>query len=488
MKMYMLFFLLLVSFSLSTVYSQSLRAMSMAGITLSLKDSDNSFDPYDMSGNISFLFLDETTSWLKISPSLNSNWGDYKRPFDAEKVNLYGLNFSGLKTLGSDGTFIGTVSYLYDSRINVSHSVRYNTYQGSAFFINDSTNGNIRYNGPAVKFGYSFELLSDLYLGASGGYKILNGLKEIYSQTSTVLRDVDGSIGITYKLFDSAFLSGSYSAYNTQESLTTELPNPVDDEIYNFHGDTYNLTNRGNPWLEKIKEIGNSWSSQFYFKPDEKSEAGLNFVYSNSNQKVFFQRTVDGNSVLENEDGYSYFNDYLIEIKGRYDLTSNLTLGLKGSWLYNSSWSKISAQELLIWDWNTNIAGAGLGASYSISPSLLLSVEYNYSHAKADSSKYIDYHFSNVTSNDHIFRLGAEYEIFSKVFLRGGGGYGIIGNDIIYGGTNIKYGLVTFGLGFNLFESFSIDVLLDYNNYKPRQLDYSHSFFNGLITLKLFNI
>jgi opacity protein-like surface antigen len=460
----------------------------MAGITIPLKDSDNSLDPYDMSGNISYLFLDETTSWLKISPSLNSDWGDYKRPLDAEKVNLYGLNFTGLKTLGTDGTFIGSVSYLYDSRINVHHSVRYNTYQGSAFFINDSTTGNIRYNGPTVKFGYSFELFSGLYLGASGGYKILNGLKEIYSQTSTVLRDVDGSLGITYKLFNSAFLSAGYSAYNTQESLTIELPDPIDDEIYNYHGDNYNLTNRGNPWLEKIKERGNSWSSQFYFKPNDKSEAGFNFVYSNSNQKVLFQRTVDGNTVLENEDGYSYFNDYLLEFKGRYDLTSDLTVGLKGSWLYNRSWSKISAQELLIWDWNTKTAEAGFGASYNISPSLLFTFEYNYSHVNADSSKYIDYHFTSISSNDHIFRIGAEYEIFNKVFLRSGGGYGIIGNDIIYGGSNIKYGLFTFGLGFNLFESFSIDFLIDYNNYKPKQFDYSHSFFNGMITLKLFNI
>jgi len=191
---------------------------------------------------------------------------------------------------------------------------------------------------------------------------------------------------------------------------------------------------------------------------------------------------------LEYEDGFSNFNDYRVEFKGRYDLTSNLTVGLKGSYLYDHSWSKLSSQELLIWDWNIKSAGAGIGASYNISPAFLVTFEYNYSHVNADSSKYIDNRFTTVSSNDHIFRIGGEYEIFTKVFLRGGGGYGTIGKDIVYGGSNIKYALATFGLGFNLYDSFRIDFLVDYNNYKPKQLDYSHSFFDGLITIKLFNI
>jgi opacity protein-like surface antigen len=488
MKMKLIITVLFLGFLFSMSYPQSLRTMSMAGITIPLKDEDNSCNPYDFGGNISYLYLDDTTSWLKINPSLNSNWGDYKRPYDADNVNLYGLNFTGLKTLGSQGTFIGSVSYIYDSRIKVNHSVRYNTYEGDAFFINDSTSGNILYNGSAVNFGYSFELLPDLYLGASVGYKILNGLKAIFSETSAVIRNVDGSAGITYKLFDSGYLSAGLSAYNYQESLTITLFDPVDDQIFNYHGDIYHLTKTGMGMSQKIKEKGLSWNSQLYVQPDNNSEAGLNFVFSNSDQKVSFPSTVNGNSVLEYEDGFSNFNDYLVEFKGRYDLTSNLTIGLKGSYLYDHSWSKLSSQELLIWDWNIKSAGAGIGASYNISPAFLVTFEYNYSHVNADSSKYIDDRFTKVSSNDHIFRIGGEYEIFTKVFLRGGGGYGTIGKDIVYGGSNIKYALATFGLGFNLYDSFRIDFLVDYNNYKPKQLDYSHSFFDGLITLKLFNI
>jgi hypothetical protein len=488
MKINLIIFILFLGLFVSTVYTQSLRTLSMAGISIPLKDVDNSCDPYDFGGNVSYLYLDETISWLKINPSLNSNWGDYKRPFDAETVNLFGLNFTGLKTLGTQGTFIGSVSYIYDSRINVNHSVKYNTYQGDAFFINDSTSGNIRYNGPAVNFGYSFELLPDLYLGASAGYKILDGLKAIFSQTSSVIRNVDGSAGITYKLFDSAFLSGGVSAFDYQESLTIALADPVDDQIFNYHGDTYHLTKTGNGISEKIKEKGLSWNSQFYIRPDQNSEAGINFVFSNSDHKVLFPSTVNGNTVLEYVDGYSYFNDYLVEFKGRYDLASDLTVGLKGSYLYNHSWSKLPYQDLLIWEWNIKSAGAGIGAAYNISPEFIITAEYNYSHVIADSSKYIDARFTSVSSNDHFIRIGGEYEILDKVFLRAGGGYGSIGNDIVYGGSRIKYVLATFGLGINLFESFSLDLLLDYNNYKPKQLNYAHSFFDGFITLKLFDI
>lgn len=477
---------LLLGFLFSISYPQSLRTMSMAGISIPIKDVDNSCDPYDFGGNISYLYLDETISWLKINPSFNSNWGNYKRPYDADQVNLYGLNFTGLKTLGTAGTFIGSVSYIYDSRINVNHSVKYNTYQGDPFFINDTTSGNIRYNGPAVNFGYSFELFPDIYLGASVGYKILNGLKAIFSQTSSELRDVDGSVGVTYKLFKSAFLSAGFSTYNYQETLTSELTDPVDDEIFNYHGDTYFITHVGNPISEKLKEQGYSLNSQFYFNPDNKSEAGLNFVYSKNYQKVLLQESVNGNYFLEVQDGYSCFQNYLVEFKGRYDLNTDLTIGLNGSYVYNNCWS--TSQDLLLWNWNTKTAGAGLGATYNFNSLFLVSVEYNYSHVTADSSKYIDNHFALVSSNDHIFRIGGEYEIFNEVYLRGGAGYGIIGKDIVYGGDNIKYALATFGVGFNLFNSFSIDFLLDYNNYKPKQLNYSHSFFDGMITFKLFNI
>ncbi|MDR3610309.1 MAG: hypothetical protein P4L27_07105 [Ignavibacteriaceae bacterium] len=488
MKLNLLIIVLLLSVCFSASYSQSLRTMSMAGITIPLKDVDNSCNPWDMGGNISYLYLDETTSWLKINPSVNSNWGDYKRPYDGSEANLYGLNFTGLKTLGTEGTFIGSVSYIYDSRLNVNRSVKYNTYQGDAFFINDSTSGNMRYNGPAVNFGYSFELIPDLYLGATGGYKILNGLKSVYSFTSSVLRNIDGSVGVTYRLFDEAFISAGLSSFNYQETFTIELPWNMDDQILNYHGDTYFLSKLGNPIAEKIKERGNSLNSQFYIKPDKNSEAGLNFVYSNSNEKVLFQSTVDGNSVLENEDGYADFKNYLVEFKGRYDLTQDLTIGIKGSWEYNRSWSKLSSLELLLWDWNTHTSGAGIGATYNITPAFLVTLEYNYSHVTADSSKYVDNHFNSLSSDDHILRLGGEYEIFNKIFLRGGGGYGLIGKDIIYGGSNIKYAIGTFGIGFNPFESFKIDILVDYNNYKPKLLNYSHSFFDGLISLKLFNI
>jgi hypothetical protein len=469
-------------------HSQNLRTMSMAGITVPIKDQYNTCDPYDLGGNISFLYLHDTVSWLKINPSLNSDWGDYKRPFDAENVNLYGLNFTGVKTLGTKGTFIGSVSYVYDSRINVGHSVRYDTYRGDAFFINDSTTGTVHFNGPIVNFGYSLELIPDLYFGATAGYKIFNGLKDIFSMTSSVIRDVSGTAGLTYMLFDKAYLSAGVGGFNYQESLTIQLTDPVDDEIFNYHGDTYHLTKLGNGMTQKIKAKGYDWNSQFYIHPDNASEVGVNFVYSNSNQKVVFPSTVNGNSVLEYEDGFSYFNDYLFELKGRYDLTNNLTVGAKISSLYNHGWSKLSFQELTVWDWKVRSNGASLGAAYTVSPKLLLSLEYNFASVNADSSKYIDNHFTSITSGDHIIRLGAEYEIFDRIFVRGGAGYGFIQNDIIFGGMDIKYLIGSFGVGYYDFDSFKIDFLVNYNNYKPNQVHYSRSFMNGLISLKLFNI
>lgn len=471
----------------SVIFPQVIRTSSMAGITLPLKDEDNSLNPYDMAGNISWLYLDETVSFLKISPSFNSNWGDYKRTYDAEKTDLYGINFTGLKTLGIDGTFLGKVTYLYDARSDVNRSIKYNTYKGEAFFVNDSSCGNIRYTGPAVNFAYSFELFDGVYLGAGAGYKILKGLKEIYSQSSTTLRNVDGTAGLTYRISDDLFLSGGFSIYSSQESITSASSNTIDIELFTYHGETFSFSERGPSLTENLKEMGYSWSSQFYYKPDEGSEAGINFNYSNSNQRLFPKVNGSGSN-SDFEDGYSAFNDFLIEGKGRYDLSEDLTAGIKAFYSRNSCWSKLSAQNLLLWNWQLKSFGGGIGGSYKIIPSLTFNFQYDYSYVNGDSSKYIDHRFSEVASGDHIIRVGGEYEMFQNLFVRGGYAAGMIEKDIVYGGSNIRYDLFTFGVGINLLSTFSIDLLLEYNNYKPKQLDFSRNKFNALASIKLFNI
>lgn len=484
------FFLIIIFFSCcgSLLMPQALRTSSMAGITLPVIDVDNSFNPYDMGGNLSYLFLDETSSWLKINPSFNSNWGDYRRPLDPERSDLIGLNFTGLKTLGTEGTFIGKVTYLYDARSDVNRSIKYNTYKGEAFFINDSSCGDIRYTGPSVNFGYSFELIENLYFGAGAGYKILKGLKEIYSQSSTTLRDVDGSAGLTWRLVENLYISGGFSAYNSQESITSALTAPIDVELYYYHGENYLLKDRSTSLTEKIKEAGYTWNSQLYYKPDEKSEAGVNFIYSNKNQKFLFPRNIGGGTDSEYEDGYSAFNDYLVEGKARYQLFEDFTAGIKTFYSYNSCWSKLSAPNLLVWNWELKTAGGGIGAAYKLSSLLNLNFEYDYSNTNGDSSKYIDNHYSTVSSNDHIIRIGGEYQMFQNLFIRGGYAAGRIEKDLFYGGSNIKYDLFTFGMGINLFSGISIDLLLEYNNYKPKQFDYSRNKLNGLVSVKLFNI
>lgn len=459
----------------------------MANVSIAVKDSENSFNPYDMGGNISYLFLDEKVSWLKISPSFNSNWGDYKRIYDAQKNNLYGINFTGIKTLGSDGTFIGSVNYTYDSRIDVNRSVKYNTYGGEAFFINDSTRGDSRFTGPSVDFGYSFELVPDLYLGASAGYKILNGLKKIYSQTSTVLRNIDGSLGLTYRLTEKFFIAADASLFNSQELLTASLANPIDVEINNYHGDDYALTKRGSNIPEKIKSQGYSISSQLYYV-DNNKEAGLNFVFGNSTRKFLFSTSVSNISVTEYEDGYSSFYDYAIEFNGRYDVNSAISFGLTGSYGYNSSWSKLSDKELTIWDWNIKSLNAGAGASYKFSEKVIAGVQYNFENLKIDSAKYIDYRFVYTSGNSNIIRAGLEFEAMNNIFVRAGAGIGKNQKDLLFGGSNIDYSMFSFGTGINVFENMKIDFCLSHNNFKCKERSLSRKFFDGLFTVKLFNI
>lgn len=181
--LFMLFTLLLLTAGLN---AQSIRTESMGGLGYSIIDEDNSLTPFDFGDNPAWLMNDQKHDWLKIVPSTQNSWGDYKRAYDPERKSLSGILFRGVKVL-EDGVFLGQTTYEYDYRKEVSRSLKYNTYNGEAFYMNDSTTGNFRYHGPSMKFSYSFEPADNLFAGASASYKILNGLKNTYSRAENWL-------------------------------------------------------------------------------------------------------------------------------------------------------------------------------------------------------------------------------------------------------------------------------------------------------------
>ncbi|MGE5437818.1 MAG: DUF6850 family outer membrane beta-barrel protein [Syntrophothermus sp.] len=478
--------LLLITLILSTsAFSQQERLSGMGYLDISIPDKYHTFNPYDLGNNPAWLVNDETNSFLKIIPSFSGYDGTYRRYYDAAGENLYKLKFAGLKTLKSGGTFYGETSYEYDFRRSVNRSLRYNTYGGQAFFIADTTAGNFRYMGPLIKFAYSYEPINKLYAGASIKYRILDGLKYIYSRAEVLYREIETNVGVAYNFDENYSLGLNYTYLNDQENIESKSEDLLDVELYEFRGEKYAILKRGSTINQKIKGSGHEVSLQFY-QSSELMETGLAATYRKSNQKVLIPFTLQTQSFNEYEEGYSSFSSASLELKSRYHLTNKVSLALTAGYFRDYVWSKNTAKIKTLWEWEINNFVGGAGLSWKINNNFIAGIEYNYSNINADSSKYIDSRFFKENFGNHFIKAGAEYQILENIFARAGYNMGTIKKDILYGAENISINKITAGLGLYTFSSFTIDIQLEYGFYSGLPNTLKRAVFSGYSTIKLF--
>ncbi|MCU7496266.1 MAG: hypothetical protein HF314_12335 [Ignavibacteria bacterium] len=479
--------LLITVFTLSVFVSfsraQNVRIQSLGGIKYGLIDQDNSLNIYDFGKNPAWLINDEKQIWLKVTPSFDRQWGDYKRLYDFKSSNQGGMSFTGLKPLGNNGTFLGSASYVYEQRKDVTRILKRNPYDGQSFFPTDTTTGNFKYDGPVVGFAYSFELFPKMFLGTAVNYQVLDGLKNIYSMAKTVYRDVNGKAGLAYAFSDNCVLGLDYGIFSNQESL--EMKNEISQtevQIFNFRGDTYSTFIRKTSVEQKIRQMGQTLGTQVYCRPSENLELALKGEYLNSGAKVLLPQQ----NLKEFEEGYSSLENYNIDFEARCRLSNNLTLGAELGYSKDDSWSKNSELNLLLWKWDVKRTVLGLGATYDLKAlDLLVGFDYEVNLIKADSSKYIDSKFRNISSTNGILRLGGEQRIYGDLYLRAGYNYGHEQFDIVYGGSDVAVNYGTFGLGLDLFGA-RVDVFMQYGKAAPQSYsDISRDHLSAAATLRL---
>jgi hypothetical protein len=464
----------------------------MGGLTFSVIDSDFSLNPYDIAGNPAWLMNDERKNFLEISPSIKSNWGKLRRIYDPAQTEFYEIFFEGVKNLGEDGTFLGQTTYEYDYREEVYRSLKYHTYSGAAFFMNDTTIGNFRYNGPSMKFMYSFEPIEHLFVGAAAKYKILDGLKSTYSRAQTLYREVYGSVGLAYDFGHDIIAGINFGLDDEQEKIEAKSEDLLDVEIFNFKGETFSVRRRSSSVNQKIRTVHNSFGTHLFIKPGENSELAFvgNAKYGNEKILIPFSISATNESFKEFEDGYASFNDYYLLFIGRYAFTERIMISIKSSYNENSSWSKNSPINLLLWEWTVKNITAGLGSSFRLANNLLVGLEYELMISNMDSSKYVDSRLTSTEGTCHVSRIGAEYLLTDDLFLRMG--YNLAFSNEHYCSSpaeKIFYNSFSLGAGIKLFESFNIDAAIE---YQRRTVDGDNanerSALQGVITVTLFSL
>ena len=467
------------------LFSQSERLQSMGGLNFSLPDEQYSFNPFDFGNNPAWLYKDEMASWLKIIPGYSGYSGDYKRRFDPGVENNYGITFSGVKSLGEDGTFLGETSYYYNFRKDVPNSLKYNPYKGEAFFLTDTATGNFRYNGPSIKFSYSFEPLSNLFTGAAVSYRILDGLKSVYSRAEVLFRDIDANFGAAYQLYDNLVFGVNYTYKDNQEKIESKSEDLLDVEIYNYKGESYAIKKRASSVSQKLSGVGHRISGQLYYIIAKSTEIGLIGSFGSEGQQVLMSRSVTGQSFNEYEEGYTNFNLASIALKARQQLSDDMFFGITAGYDHNYVWSKNSPKNRLIWEWEINTVKGGLGLSWKPVENLSVAAEYEYSNLDADSSKYIDSRFATVKSGDHVVKAGFEFQWLRNIYLRGGYNFGFFERDIVFGGKDIEIHKLTTGLGLYILPEVGIDIHIEYGFYNGLPEGFRRSNYSAFTTVKL---
>jgi len=485
-----LILIILISlFSANLSFSQISRIKAIGGMTLAIEDRDYLLNPYDFGGNPAYLMLDEQETHLRINPSAGYSWGDLRRIYDSEGNDIYGINFRGIKSLGKKGTFLGYTSYNHEIRKNYNRTLTYNTYSGESFYLVDTTSGDFRYSGPKINIQYSWPVMDGLYLGASVAYQLLDGLKSVYTNAQTIYREVDVNLGAAYLPVKNMIIGVNTGYTDFQETIEAKDVNLLEVELFNYRGDTYFIKQRGSSETQKIRKKKFTLSGQFFYQYENLVNWGIQGNYYPSNSKIL----VPQSGFIDVEEGYSAFDSYDIQSIIKTGQFENINAAVSVGYFKRDSWSRNSKINLLLWEWNTNAIQGGAGISYKInSLGLLAGGEIEFRRTTADSSKYIDNRYTNQSFNDMLVKFGFELEVMKNAFLRSGINYGTKEFDLITGGKDVDIMLVTFGIGYPLFESLYIDAYLEYGSMSAKGNSYilyndksKRSIFNGVISLRL---
>lgn len=469
----------------SFLLSQQSRLDALGGLSYSIVDIDSQIDPYILGGNPAWLINSQTNQRLEIYPYLTNSKGNYHRYYESGNVDNFAISFSGITPLGNSGTFRGFATYHYELQKDRNRILTLAPYSGDAFFFTDTTTGDYRYSGPTFELMHSIEILDNLFIGGAVNYKILDGLKKVYTFAETLYHKVSGNIGIAYRFSNNISFGFNYRIFDSQERTTATDVNNGTVQTYLFRGEINRIELRSSSQNYKLKKFGNSFSVQTQIQSIKNLIVGFNAVYLLHNSSSIFPVS----SLIDVEDGYTSFNETYITLQARWLQSNTFTFGFTLGYSDNNSWSKNSNRNLTIWKLGVNDVFSGVGLTYSNqSKKILLGVEYELHYISADSSKYIDNKFSAIKELNHVARIGFETELSQTLMLRLGYNFIYKDHDFIFGGENVLTHYLTLGTSITISESFELEPRFEYSTTNLKENNLYKNNFGFYTTLRFYNL
>lgn len=439
---------------------QSIRLQTMGDLTTAVPDSEYGLNAYDLGRNPAWLLPDERADWLRILPGIEFTEGSYRRLYDPERITQYGAAFDGISVLGDAGTFRGSTAYTVDQRFGVYRSVKRSPYAGEAFFLRDTTTGDVTYRGPVVHFEYAYEVLPALYAGVAVTYRILDGLKEIYSNTKTQYREVGGTIGIAVVPGPGLVIGATYAPSSVQERIEAKSDDLLDVEIAHFRGETYSYTHRSASIDHTISARSHEFGAHLFWQPGAGTTLGMLGSYTACGQRDLVSREQS----IDQEDGYTDSERINGQVVGRIPVTDRLDLSLFSEFHSRTDWSRYTKENLTLWRWHEQEINAGAGFSYALQDrQIVVGLEYRYILMKLDSAKYIDNRYHSLYPATHVLRTGLEVLAADGVAIRAGLAWAASDTDPVAGQGRVTWYRASAGGLIALSSSVRLDLLAEYS-------------------------
>ncbi len=438
------------------------RLLAMGELAISVPDIDNQINLLQVAGNSAWLIENDSLNWIKYTTFSNNDWGKLKRYWDARENHLHYLSFSGYKRIGGNQAFFGEIRYNYDYREDVNRAIEKNPYAGDPFVLADSTTGDFEYLGPEVNVAFSQKLSSGWYLGTSLHYYINRGLKDIYTETEIISREITASIDLVRSFSNDVVFGLSIMPYHYQD--ITKLVTQSDGQ--------YPQTFRYRGEFEFRKSTGTQDRSAIYkgyeIRPQlaingEKFEgvfyAGYNYqwheLYDNPTKRLY--------------DGYYQAQKYSVNMVFRKHLgrLNQTSLAFSYEFVYTEDWAKEATADLLFYRSFNRLHRSVFGVSHRFSDIPLEgAVEIHYQSSAPDKRDYLAHRYRQGDIANLEIHTGIEYRVGMSWKVQAGYIYKDYKEDKIwdyYGDcSGSKY---TAGLGW-IFKNYELDAYGRYSDLK----------------------
>ena len=372
---------------------------------------------YDMSSNPAFFRTAYSENLTVYQLSAQRQLNLYSRYFDPQSKDDIGLDLEWIKQLSRNSTLAAGVKYYRSFHNEVNRSLEKNYYD-HYFALTDTTMGDIEYQGPQLSVLYNHELADQFLLGLEINYGVERGLKDIYTECETILRNIDLKAGIGYKSADEQTYTGISARYFNRQGKYEAVKEYEDAFVKTWFG--YHLYFPENPRSTNRKDDdreGYRLGVQFERKNILNTGLGIRLSGDFGAQK---NTTKVGRPTFTQPRGYW-------EREG-YDLTGNIYYhknGIHGQLFFNQcdyyDWASPKTYDVLVLENDQQVNRIGSLINVEVFQPLELDAGFEIRSINTDYTEYVADFQYNETRNENFLLLGAAYNLntISSVNIRG---------------------------------------------------------------------